>query len=133
MGCVHVAAYKAVGEPSETPVTYYHNNVAATIYLFPIMSEFDCARIVYSSSETVWRPPESTNSRNDSTQGRQPVWAEQVMCESVIDDLAHAEPTRWGAIYFNPVGTHPSGLVETPVDDQATSSPACSLGHWSSK
>jgi UDP-glucose-4-epimerase GalE len=114
-GVVHVAAYKAVGESSEIPVTYYHNNVTATIYLLQIMSDFDCARIVYSSSATVYGDPptvpipETTRLKADSPYGRS-----KVMCESVIEDLAHAEPTRWRAIslrYFNPAGAHPSGLV----------------------
>ena len=83
-------AYKAVGESSEIPLTYYHNNVTATIYLLQIMSEFDCSRIVYSSSATVYgNPPkvpipETTRLKADSPYGRN-----KVMCESVIEDLAH--------------------------------------------
>jgi UDP-glucose 4-epimerase len=79
-----------VGESSEIPVTYYHNNVTATIYLLQIMSDFDCARIVYSSSATVYGDPptvpipETTRLKADSPYGRS-----KVMCESVIEDLAH--------------------------------------------
>ncbi|KAH8992904.1 THO complex subunit 1 transcription elongation factor-domain-containing protein [Lactarius akahatsu] len=114
-GVVHVAAYKAVGESSEIPVTYYHNNVTATIYLLQVMSEFDCSRLVYSSSATVYGDPpkvpipETTRLKADSPYGRS-----KVMCEAVIEDLMHAEPTRWRAIslrYFNPAGAHPSGLI----------------------
>ncbi|KAH9046953.1 THO complex subunit 1 transcription elongation factor-domain-containing protein [Lactarius deliciosus] len=111
-GVVHVAAYKAVGESSEIPVTYYHNNVTATIYLLQVMSEFDCSRLVYSSSATVYGDPpkvpipETTRLKADSPYGRS-----KVMCEAVIEDLMHAEPTRWRAIslrYFNPAGAHPT-------------------------
>ena len=79
-----------MGESSEIPVTYYHNNVTATIYLLQIMSEFDCSRIVYSSSATVYGDPpnvpipETTRLKADSPYGRS-----KVMCESVIEDLAH--------------------------------------------
>ena len=79
-----------MGESSEIPLTYYHNNVTATIYLLQIMSEFDCSRIVYSSSATVYgNPPkvpipETTRLKADSPYGRN-----KVMCESVIEDLAH--------------------------------------------
>jgi UDP-glucose 4-epimerase len=45
-GVIHVAAYKAVGESTEIPLTYYLNNVSATIYLLQTMSEFDCFRFV---------------------------------------------------------------------------------------
>jgi UDP-glucose 4-epimerase len=82
-------AYKAVGESTEIPLTYYHNNVTATIYLLQIMSEFDCTRIVYSSSATVYGTPpvvpipETTRLKADSPYGQS-----KIMSESVIQDLA---------------------------------------------
>ncbi|ETW86515.1 hypothetical protein HETIRDRAFT_468124 [Heterobasidion irregulare TC 32-1] len=114
-GVIHIAAYKAVGESTEIPVTYYHNNVSATIFLLQAMSEFDCTRFVYSSSATVYGTPpkvpipETTRLKADSPYGKS-----KVMSETIIDDLAHAEPERWRAIslrYFNPAGAHPSGLI----------------------
>ncbi|KAF8559888.1 UDP-glucose 4-epimerase [Imleria badia] len=114
-GVVHIAAYKAVGESVEIPLTYYTNNVSATISLLQIMSEYDCTRIVYSSSATVYGTPptipipETTRLKADSPYGRS-----KVMSETVIDDLCHAEPEHWRAIslrYFNPAGAHPSGLI----------------------
>jgi UDP-glucose-4-epimerase GalE len=114
-GVVHIAAYKAVGESVEIPLTYYANNVAATVLLLQTMSDFDCTRIVYSSSATVYGTPpvipipETTRLKADSPYGKT-----KVMSEMVIDDLCHAEPNRWRAIslrYFNPAGAHPSGLI----------------------
>jgi UDP-glucose 4-epimerase len=81
-------AYKAVGESTEIPLTYYHNNVTATIYLLQLMSEFDCTRLVYSSSATVYGTPpivpipETTRLKADSPYGQT-----KVMCESIIQDL----------------------------------------------
>ena len=83
-------AYKAVGESTEIPVTYYHNNVSATIFLLQAMSEFDCTRFVYSSSATVYGTPpkvpipETTRLKADSPYGKS-----KVMSETIIDDLAH--------------------------------------------
>ncbi|KAG1779569.1 THO complex subunit 1 transcription elongation factor-domain-containing protein [Suillus placidus] len=114
-GVIHIAAYKAVGESVEIPLTYYANNVAATVSLLQTMSDFDCTRIVYSSSATVYGTPpvipipETTRLKADSPYGKT-----KVMSEMVIDDLCHAEPNRWCAIslrYFNPAGAHPSGLI----------------------
>jgi len=74
-------------------VTYYHNNVTATIYLLQIMSDFDCTRLVYSSSATVYGTPpkvpipETTRLKADSPYGNS-----KVMCEAVIEDLAHGMP-----------------------------------------
>jgi UDP-glucose 4-epimerase len=98
------------------------------------MSEFDCTRLVYSSSATVYGTPpvvpipETTRLKADSPYGQS-----KVMCENIIEDLTQgacppivsvgplsaeragtAEPKRWRAIslrYFNPAGAHPSGLI----------------------
>ncbi|KAK0199086.1 THO complex subunit 1 transcription elongation factor-domain-containing protein [Armillaria mellea] len=102
-GVIHIAAYKAVGESTEIPLTYYQNNVSATISLLQIMSEFECYRLVYSSSATVyWHTSHS------------PYGKTKVMAETIIDDLCHAEPEKWQALslrYFNPAGAHPSGRI----------------------
>ncbi|KAG8927558.1 UDP-glucose-4-epimerase [Tulasnella sp. 419] len=114
-GVIHVAAYKAVGESSEIPLAYYSNNVSATILLSQIMHEFDCTRMVYSSSATVYGTPpvipipETTPLKADSVYGRT-----KVMCEMILQDLCHAEPEKWRVIslrYFNPAGAHPSGRI----------------------
>lgn len=91
-GVVHIAAYKAVGESVEIPLTYYANNVAATVSLLQTMSDFDCTRIVYSSSATVYGTPpvipipETTRLKADSPYGKT-----KVMSEMVIDDLCHGK------------------------------------------
>ena len=83
-------AYKAVGESTEIPVTYYANNVAATISLLQIMEEYNCNRIVYSSSATVYGTPpiipipETTGLGAHSPYGRT-----KIMAETIIDDLCH--------------------------------------------
>ena len=71
-------------------MTYYANNVAATISLLQIMAEYDCKRIVYSSSATVYGTPpvipipETTRLQADSPYGKT-----KVMVENIIDDLCH--------------------------------------------
>ncbi|EJC98820.1 UDP-glucose 4-epimerase [Fomitiporia mediterranea MF3/22] len=113
-GVIHVAAYKAVGESTVIPLTYYANNVLATINLLQIMDEYDCPRMVYSSSATVYGTPpeipipETTRLKADSPYGKT-----KVMCETILEDLCAAYPDRWRSIslrYFNPAGAHPSGL-----------------------
>ncbi|KAG6829777.1 hypothetical protein H0H92_003567 [Tricholoma furcatifolium] len=120
-GVIHIAAYKAVGESTEIPLTYYANNVGATVSLLQTMADFECFRMVYSSSATVYGTPpiipipETTRLQADSPYGKT-----KVMSETVIDDLCHlltTHPTadqRWRAIslrYFNPAGAHPSGDI----------------------
>ena len=83
-------AYKAVGESTEIPLTYYTNNVSATVSLLQVMSDYDCTRIVYSSSATVYGTPpvipipETTRLNADSPYGKT-----KVMAEMIIDDLCH--------------------------------------------
>jgi len=113
-GVVHIAAYKAVGESTEIPLTYYANNVSATVSLLQIMAEFKCTQMVYSSSATVYGTPptipipESTRLKADSPYGKT-----KVMCETILEDLCHSD-TNWRALslrYFNPAGAHPSGSI----------------------
>lgn len=81
-------AYKAVGESTEIPLTYYENNVSATVYLLQVMAEYDCTRFVYSSSATVYGTPpvipipETTRLQADSPYGKT-----KVMSETIIGDL----------------------------------------------
>lgn len=89
--CSHFAqAYKAVGESVEIPLTYYENNVTATLFLLQTMADFDCTRIVYSSSATVYGIPpiipipETTRLQADSPYGKT-----KVMSETMLDDLCH--------------------------------------------
>ncbi|RDX44303.1 UDP-glucose 4-epimerase [Lentinus brumalis] len=119
-GVVHIAAYKAVGESTEIPLTYYENNVAATVYLLQVASEFDCTRVVYSSSATVYgTPPVIPIPETTRLEAHSPYGKTKVMCETIISDLCAAEPQRFRGLslrYFNPAGAHPSGLIgEAPI------------------
>jgi len=113
-GVIHIAAYKAVGESTEIPLTYYANNVSASISLLQIMDEFDCRRIVYSSSATVYgTPPVIPIPETTKLEAHSPYGKTKVMTETIIEDLCHSN-TKWRAIslrYFNPAGAHPSGLI----------------------
>ncbi|KAF8323791.1 UDP-glucose 4-epimerase [Clavulina sp. PMI_390] len=118
-GVVHVAAYKAVGESAEIPLTYYANNVSATVQLAQIMNEFGCKRLVYSSSATVYGIPpvipipETTPLKAESVYGRTKVFSEMI-----LQDLCRSDK-EWRVIslrYFNPAGAHESGMIgEDPV------------------
>ena len=89
-------AYKAVGESTEIPLTYYENNVSATVYLLQAAGAFGCTRIVYSSSATVYgTPPVIPIPETTRLEAHSPYGKTKVMCETIIADLCAAEPTRW--------------------------------------
>ncbi|KAI1791959.1 UDP-glucose 4-epimerase [Ganoderma leucocontextum] len=119
-GVIHIAAYKAVGESTEIPLTYYENNVSATVYLLQVAGEFECTRIVYSSSATVYgTPPIIPIPETTRLEAHSPYGKTKVMCETIISDLCAAEPKRWRGLslrYFNPAGAHQSGDIgEAPI------------------
>ena len=83
-------AYKAVGESTEIPLTYYANNVSASVSLLQVMDDFGCHRIVYSSSATVYgTPPIIPIPETTRLEAHSPYGKTKIMAETIIDDLCH--------------------------------------------
>ena len=59
VGVVHCAGLKAVGEGEERPLAYWDVNVGGTIALAEVMGEAGVARLVFSSSATVYGQPDA--------------------------------------------------------------------------
>ena len=57
-GVIHFAGLKAVGESVQKPILYYSNNLNSTLVLLDVMREFNCKKIVFSSSATVYGDPD---------------------------------------------------------------------------
>lgn len=82
-----------MGESTEIPLTYYANNVGATISLLQVMAEFECTRIVYSSSATVYGiPPIIPIPETTRLQAESPYGKTKVMAETIIQDLCQGMP-----------------------------------------
>lgn len=117
---IHFAAFKAVGESVKLPLKYYRNNLDSTISLLEVMDEYNCKRLVFSSSATVYGSPKSLPIKEDfPLSTTNPYGTTKLMIEQILKDLAVADPTWSIAIlrYFNPIGAHPSGLIgENPND-----------------
>lgn len=72
------------------PVTYYANNVSASVALLQIMDEFECNRLVYSSSATVYgTPPIIPIPETTRLEAHSPYGRSKIMTETIIDDLCH--------------------------------------------
>ena len=52
---IHFAGLKAVGESVEQPLKYYDNNINGTIVLLEVIKKYNCKKIVFSSSATVYQ------------------------------------------------------------------------------
>ena len=118
-GCIHFAAYKAVGESQEKPVDYYENNLFSLINLLQEFKERNISNFIFSSSctvygqadkmpideETVLKLPESSYGKTKQ------------MGEEILKDFATAHQKKITLLrYFNPIGAHPSAkLGELPI------------------
>lgn len=117
---IHFAGYKAVGESVLKPLMYYRNNLGSTLSLLEIMNEFNCKRIVFSSSATVYGKPKRLPIREDfGLSTTNPYGATKLMIEDILRDL-YVSDNDWSIAilrYFNPIGAHKSGLIgENPND-----------------
>lgn len=111
---IHFAGLKAVGESVEQPLRYYENNVAGTLSLLAVMQEFGVKQFVFSSSATVYgEPTQVPIPETESIKPTNPYGHSKAMVESILFDLAHAQPDWSIAVlrYFNPVGAHVSGRI----------------------
>lgn len=117
---IHFAGYKAVGESVAKPLMYYQNNIDSTIVLCKVINEFNCKRIVFSSSATVYGDPASLPIKEDfPLSTTNPYGTTKLFIERILTDLQFADK-EWSVgllRYFNPIGAHESGLLgESPND-----------------
>ncbi len=118
-GIIHFAAYKAVGESVEQPLSYYENNLFSLINLLKCVKEFSIPYFVFSSSCTVYGNPDSipVTELFPIKKAESPYGATKQMGEDIVRDCSNAfENASILLRYFNPVGAHPSNhLGELPI------------------
>lgn len=117
---IHFAGFKAVGESVKLPLKYYRNNLDSTITLLEVMNEFNCKKIVFSSSATVYGKPKTLPIKEDfPLSTTNPYGTTKLMIEDILRDL-YVSDNEWSIAilrYFNPIGAHKSGLIgENPND-----------------
>jgi UDP-glucose 4-epimerase len=111
---VHFAGLKAVGESVAHPERYFDNNVEGTKVLLAAMERHGAARIVFSSSATVYGDPEFLPyTEGHRLRPMNPYGETKLAVEQLLADRAAARPAfRYAALrYFNPIGAHPSGRM----------------------
>ena len=119
-GVIHFAAYKAVYESNQFPLKYYRNNIGSLLTLLEVMVENKVAKLVFSSSCTVYGSPRVVPVTEDapfqetpSTYGKT-----KQLCEQIVADVVSKRTGIQSVLlrYFNPIGAHPSGLIgELPI------------------
>lgn len=114
---------QAVGESTRIPIRYYENNLVSTFVLLQLLDEFQCHRIVFSSSATVYGDAKIMPITEDTPVGASITNAygrTKYMIEEILRDFYNSKTldasssTDWSVTilrYFNPVGAHPSGRI----------------------
>ena len=111
---IHFAGLKAVGESVQKPLLYYHNNITGTITLLEVMKKYNCKKIVFSSSATVYGLPKTVPITEDFPLATtNPYGSTKLFIEQILKDCCTADK-EFAVIllrYFNPIGAHKSGLI----------------------
>lgn len=112
---IHFAGRKAVGESVKKPLEYYRTNLDSTMTLLELMEEYGCKKFVFSSSATVYGPenPYPYKEEMPAIQSSSPYGWSKVMNEHILTDYVTAHPDFSVVLlrYFNPIGSHDSGLL----------------------
>jgi len=118
----HFAALKSGADSIKYPEKYYRNNIDSTHNIVALMEKYNVQKIVFSSSATVYG-----NSKNVPILETEPVGdvISPYGMTKYLDELYlfdRAEQSKKFKViafrYFNPIGSHPSGLIgEDSPDD----------------
>lgn len=112
---INFAGYKAVGESVKEPLMYYQNNVSGAINLLKVMKKYSVKKFIFSSSATVYGDPEQIPITEECKVGgtTNPYGTTKLYIEQILKDLYQSD-NEWNIAilrYFNPVGSHESGLI----------------------
>ncbi len=130
--CVHLAAFKAVGESMAEPEKYSRNNITGTLNILNAASDHGCKNIVFSSSAAVFGSPsyvpidESHPTNPESYYG-----FTKLEIERFLRWYDRLKGIKFAALrYFNAAGYDPAaiplsslpGTVSAPAASRATRS-----------
>ena len=111
---IHFAGLKSVQESVLNPLKYWDENINPTLSLLSVMAKYDCKKLVFSSSASIYKPRQDLKLNEDSYQDPiNPYGNTKITIERILNDLFLSDQS-WKIInlrYFNPVGAHPSGFI----------------------
>ncbi len=112
---INFAGFKAVGESVKKPIEYYMNNVTGALTILEAMKKYNCKKFIFSSSATVYGEPERIPLTEECKTGgtTNPYGTTKLFIEQILKDLYKSD-NEWDICilrYFNPVGSHESGLI----------------------
>lgn len=111
---IHFAALKSVPESLIKPLEYYEVNVKGTISLLQAMKSTGVKRFLFSSTAAVYGEPDFCPiDEKHKLNPLNPYAQTKIIIENILKDITKAE-NDWSIAclrYFNPIGSHESGLI----------------------
>ncbi len=110
IGVIHFAAYKSVEESIREPEKYYKNNIGSLEVLLVQMKKHKVNNLIFSSSCTVYGTPDILPVTEEALfkKAESPYGETKQICENV---LQKSDINSISLRYFNPIGSHFSGLI----------------------
>ena len=133
---IHFASLKSIPESLIKKDEYYRNNILGTINLLNVMEEFNCKKIVFSSTGSVYsenlKPPYKEDHKIDFNN---PYTHSKIIIEKILEAQANSF-TNWRVCilrYFNPAGADKSGLIGEDSNDISSLFPNIALSAFNPK
>ena len=112
---IHFAGLKSVSESYINPKVYWDVNVNGSKTLLKVMQLFECTKIVFSSSATVYKQLKSGLIKEDNKlEPSNPYGQTKLEVENILKSHFLKRKENWTSLilrYFNPIGAHFSGLI----------------------
>ena len=112
---VHFAGLKSVSDSILAPINYWDVNLSGTINLLNLMDKYNCRKIIFSSSATIYKPINSKLIKENSDLNPINTYGNtKLAIEKLLYDIYKNGSTKWAIVnlrYFNPVGADRSGLI----------------------
>ncbi|RDU71560.1 UDP-glucose 4-epimerase GalE [Helicobacter aurati] len=103
---IHFAAFAYVGESVYNPAKYYRNNIANTVTLLETMQEYNCKKIIFSSTcatygHPIYLPITESHPQNPIN----PYGYSKLVVEQMLKDFSRAYGLQYVILrYFNAAG-----------------------------
>lgn len=117
-GVIHFAAFKSVEESVREPEKYFKNNIGSLEVLLKLMNDNGLNNIIFSSSCTVYGSPDvlPVNESAPFKKAESPYGESKQLCEELLNK---SDINSVSLRYFNPIGSHESGLIGDYSADKA--------------
>ena len=114
-GVIHFAGLKSVNDSILEPLDYWDVNVRGTLNLLKVMDLFECRKIVFSSSASIYGESHKKKLKEDDLIcPTNPYGTTKTTVENLLLNVFNNKKNLWSICnlrYFNPIGAHKSYLI----------------------